>query len=117
MTYRERYESLHPELDGTAIMNYMMDHCPVTADGIPFYCQSGDSTTDECNACWNREIPETPTTKDPDPTDPTPTLDEVINPIIITFYSANIPNPDEMLANVINTASAIKDRPVYITIM
>lgn len=53
------------------------------------------------------------------PTPPTPTtiLDEAINPLHITFYPANIPNPDEMLANVINTASAIKDHPVYITIM
>ena len=116
MTYRERFESRHPELDGTGILNYMMDHCPVITDDIPCYCQSSDSTPDECNACWNREIPETPITN-PEPVDPTPILDEAINPLHITFYPANIPNPDEMLANLINTASAIKDRPVYITVM
>ena len=116
MTYKERFEFEHANWSATAVMDYMRENCPVTSDGTPDYCQFDASTWTECGACWDREIPETPAT-DPEPTDPTPILDEAINPLHITFYPANIPNPDEMLANVINIASAIKDRPVYITIM
>ena len=104
MTYREKLAHEHPD--------HIDKSCPGGVNGcphmfgyeIPYPCD--EITDDGCRKCWDREIPY-----------PTPILDEAIDPLHITFYPANIPNPDEMLANVINTASAIKDRPVYITIM
>lgn len=102
----------------------MASNCPDFTEEteIPKYCHGDDTDFSDCFRCWRREIPkhevvEDSITKDPEPTNPTPILDEAINPLTITFYPASIPNPDEMLANVINIASAIKDRPVYITIM
>ena len=104
MTYAQKLVEQNPGWNGDERHDHMVNHCP-TADR----CMHLKATEFDCINCWMREIPE--------PTDPTSILDVVINPLNITFYPTNIPNPDEMLANVINTASAIKDRPVYITIM
>ena len=124
MTYEEKFKKERPHFTSFEADTHMKCNCPEFADRseIPGYCAMGDTLSEICAECWRREIPEhevveDSTTKDHEPTNPTPILDEATNPLHITFYPANIPNPDEMLANVINTANAIKDRPVYITIM
>ena len=114
MTYREKWNLEHPDWPYTpgnlgpgCVCGHFKSHPMAGSKGC---------LAINCRDCWNQEIVEISTT-DLKSTDPTPILDEAIDPLHITFYPANIPNPDEMLAKVINTASAIKDRPVYITIM
>lgn len=58
MTYREKYQQLHPEAD---VSELHVDFCPdILFDNIPrFSClfRNGDPDPNDCCACWDSEIP------------------------------------------------------------
>ncbi len=62
MTYREKYQQLHPEEDAS---NLHLDFCPdllLNDKDIPiFVCPltSGNNGPSDCCTCWDTEIPST----------------------------------------------------------
>lgn len=53
MTFREKLQAEHPELMET----YWLHLCPDSFD-YEDYSDCGDFNSDECKACWNREMTE-----------------------------------------------------------
>ncbi len=60
MTYREKYQQLHPEQD---VVGIHVKFCPdLLLEHVPgFYCPFGfiPPNSDVCRACWDTEIPST----------------------------------------------------------